>query len=93
MQIMCTLYVILVKRRKHKPLANVVDAWDNENEATDDEEVEEDVWFTRAPGNVVSGNVPTLGDETKFPDDTGCEFLSIIATGDGEPELVLIDDE
>ena len=46
-----------------------------------------------APENVVSGNVPTLGDETKFPDDTGCEFLSIIATGDGEPELVLIDDE
>ena len=75
------------------PCDTVVEAWDNDVEAMEDEDAEEEVWATNDPAIVVPPNTAWLGEDTKAPDETGCEFLSNIATGEGDPELLLIEDE
>ena len=75
------------------PVRTVIEAWDNENEADADDNVEEGVGVIRGPTNVVPENPLELGDDTNEPDDTGWEFLSIMATGEGDPELLFTDDE
>ena len=63
----------------------------SENEGTED--VEENGFVTIVPENDVAGKAPTLDEDTNAPEDTGCEFFNIIATGEGDPELLLVDDE
>ena len=65
----------------------------SEKEGTEDEVAEENGFVTIAPENDVAGKAPTLDEDTNAPEDTGCEFFSIIATGEGDPELLLMDDE
>ena len=73
---------------RYVPWDKVVDAWDKENEATD--AVEHGFEVVPTDPDIVAPRNGSIFDEDAGapPDDTGCEFLSIIATGDGEdPEL------